>query len=668
MKYLLFHPPTWSPGALAAMLEREQVECRLAQEPGEVRVEERPTAYLLDGAARRAVTPQLLSGLRDSGVALVALGRTQDSDIPDDLPADLLAAYVPAAAGPRHLLVALRAGFRLSAAHREQTRARADGAARLNELTELAEIGVRLTTEKDLNRLLELILSQARRVTQSDAGSLYIVEPGEGGGRRSQARRVTQPDAGSLYIVETGEEGARRLRFKLSQNHSRPDIPFVEFTIPIDHASLAGYAATEGAPLVIEDVYMLPPDVEYSFNRSFDERYGYRTKSMLVIPMQNHQGDVIGVLQLLNRKREADATLTTPADATTQIIAYSPHTVKIVRALAGQAAVSIENSQLYEAIERLFEGFVKAAVHAIEQRDPTTSGHSERVAARTVALAETVDQVDRGPYRLVQFTREQIRELRYAGLLHDFGKVGVREQVLVKAKKLYDGELALIRQRHAFIRRSAEWAFERERAGYLERSGQKGYREFLAKLEQERHDAIETADRFLRVVLASNEPTVLAEGDFAQLGEFATRQFQDIDGRPESYLSPVEQKHLSIRKGSLDERERIEIESHVSHTFEFLRKIPWTRGLAQIPTIALGHHEKLDGTGYPRQARGEAIPLQTRMMTIADIYDALTAQDRPYKRALPTDRALDIMSDEVKLGQLDAELFRMFLEARVWEV
>lgn len=641
MKYLLFHSPDWVPGEVSAALAAEQVELREVPTPDEVRADERPAAYLLDPATRREVTPQLLGALRDAGVALLALGAAGETDVPAELPAELLAGFVPAPAGPRQLLVALRAAFRVSAAHRDHARARAESLSRLNDLTELAEIGVLLTTEKNLDTLLGLILTQARRVTQSDAGS--------------------------LYIAETDELGTRRLRFKLSQNDSRPDIPFVEFTIPIDHASLAGYAATEADPLVIEDVYMLPPDVEYSFNRSFDERYGYRTKSMLVIPMQNHAGDVIGVLQLLNRKRDAGARLTTPEDAARQIIAYSPHTVKIVKALAGQAAVSVENSQLYEAIERLFEGFVKAAVKAIEQRDPTTSGHSERVATRTVALAEMVDRVQDGPFARVSFTREQVREIRYAGLLHDFGKVGVREQVLVKAKKLYDHELTIIRQRHAFIRRSAEHRFERERAEYLLRHGRDGYEAFMARLEAEQREAIETADRMLRVVTASNEPTVLAEGDFAQLGEFAGMEFLDIDGSAQPFLGAMEVKHLSIRKGSLDERERLEIESHVSHTFDFLRKIPWTRGLAQVPDIARGHHEKLNGSGYPRQVRGEAIPLQTRMMTIADIFDALTAQDRPYKRALPVTRALDILGDEVKAGQLDRDLFQLFLDAKIWD-
>jgi response regulator RpfG family c-di-GMP phosphodiesterase len=284
-----------------------------------------------------------------------------------------------------------------------------------------------------------------------------------------------------------------------------------------------------------------------------------------------------------------------------------------------------------------------------------------------VGLARVVDRAQDGAYRHVSFSREDLRELRYAGLLHDFGKVGVREQVLVKAKKLYQGDLALIRQRHAFIHRSAQWEYERARADYLLRHGRDGYERFLSELEQQKASALETADRFLRVVLASNEPTVLDKGDFAQLSEFASRSYADLEGGPQPFLTTPEVKLLSIRKGSLDERERQEIESHVSHTFDFLRRIPWTKGLAKVPDIAWGHHEKLDGTGYPRHVRAEAIPLQTRMMTIADIFDALTAQDRPYKRALPLVNALDILSEEVRDGQIDSELFRLFVEARVWE-
>lgn len=641
MKFLLLHLPSWSPETISQPLAQEGVEVRQVSSASEVAADHRPTVLLLDAPARSHFTPHALLALRDAGVAVLALGANGEEDIPHDLPAEALAGFVRGPIGGRQLLVGLRSALLVAAAQQETARARAETAARTSEITELTDIGIQLTTEKDYNKLLDLILNQARRITQSDAGS--------------------------LYVVETDDREVKRLRFKLSQNDSRPDIPFVEFTMPIDQASLAGYAASEGEPLVIDDVYMLPPDVEYAFNRSFDQRYGYRTKSMLVIPMVNHHGEVIGVLQLINRKRDYAARLATPEEADRQVISYSPHTVKIVRALAGQAAVSIENSQLYEAIERLFEGFVKAAVTAIEQRDPTTSGHSERVATRTVALATLVDRVDDGPYRLVNFTPEQIREIRYAGLLHDFGKVGVREQVLVKAKKLYNENLILIRQRHAFIRRSAQWRFEKERADYLLAHGNKGYEAFLLDLES-RHEA-ETAltERFLRVVLESNEPSLLAEGNFEQLSEFSNRTFDDIDGNPVPFLTEPEVRMLSIRKGSLDEEERLEIESHVTHTFDFLRRIPWTKGLSQIPDIAHAHHEKLNGRGYPRRIEGDAIPLQTRMMTIADIYDALTAQDRPYKRAVPAERALDIMQDEVKGGMLDSQLFRLFVDQRVWQ-
>jgi HD-GYP domain-containing protein (c-di-GMP phosphodiesterase class II) len=643
VRFLLLHSAGWNPAAIAEALAAEQVEVRPLPSPNDLKSVQdgRPAVIVLDPESRSTIAPLALGGLVEGGVAIVALGRQGEDDVPAELPADLLAGFVRAPAGPRQLLVALRNAFRVSAARLEAGRARAETAARTSELTELAEIGMRLTTEKNYQTLLNLILSQARRITQSDAGS--------------------------LYIVEADEHGGKRLHFMLTQNDSRPDIPFVEFTIPMDPTSLAGYAATEGTPLVIDDVYDLPPDVAYSFNRSFDERSGYRTKSMLVIPMQNHQGDVIGVLQLINRKREAATRLTTPAEADRQIVPFSPHTVKLVKAMAGQAAVSIENSQLYEAIERLFEGFVRAAVTAIEQRDPTTSGHSERVAEMTVGLAKVVDRADDGAYRSIRFSPEQVRELRYAGLLHDFGKVGVREKVLVKANKLYPSDLDLIQQRHAFALRTAQWHFERDRAKYLEERGRAGYDEFVKSLQARFDEEAATLDRFLRLVLESNKPNVLAAGNFEALHEFAERTFESIDGTPEHFLSPNEVRFLSIRKGSLDDEERLEIESHVTHTFGFLRKIPWTRELGQVADIAYGHHEKLNGIGYPRGVAAGAIPIQTRMMTISDIFDALTAQDRPYKRALPAPKALDILHEEVQGGMLDGELFRLFVAGKVWE-
>jgi len=640
VRYVLLHTPTWRPASAAPALEGAQIDVREVRLLRDFAVDERPTVLVLDAESRSILPLDVLRAFVDAGGAIVALGRDGEPDVPTEMPSELLSGFVRHPAGVRQLLVAVRAGFREAAARAETARARAEAASRGREIGELTRIGVALGTERDLDTLLDLILTQSRRITSSDAGSLYLIE---------------------------GEPGEKRLRFRLAQTYSKPEAPFVEFTMPMDRTSLAGYAAVTGEPLVIDDAYFLPPDVEYTINRSFDERYGYRTKSMLVIPMKDHKEQVIGVLQLINRKRSLDAVLATPAAVEQQVVPFSKRTVELVTALAGQAAVAIENSQLYREIERLFEGFVQAAVRAIEQRDPTTFGHSGRVANMTVNLAAVVDKAGDGPYSGLTFTREQLREIRYAGLLHDFGKVGVREQVLVKAKKLYPLQLELIHQRHDFVRRSAEREYWRKRAEFLETHGRQGYEQFLRTLEAEHAGELAELERFMKAVLRANEPTVLPATRFEELLDLARRTYQDLAGAPRPYLSDDEVRFLTIPKGSLDEAERLEIESHVNHTYNFLKEIPWTRELQHIPLIAYGHHEKLDGRGYPRGVTGDAIPIQTRMMTISDIYDALTAADRPYKPAVARARALDIMDEEVRAGQLDRELFRLFVDAKVFE-
>jgi HD-GYP domain-containing protein (c-di-GMP phosphodiesterase class II) len=642
MRYLLLHPPTWRPDTVSPALETSQVETRPVRLARDLAVaNDRPTVFLLDAESRSSFPIDVMRAFVDAGGAIVALGRNGEADVPDGMPTEFLSGFLTQPMSPRRLLVAIRAGFREAAARAETARARGEAAQRAREIGELTRIGVALGTERDIKTLLDLILTQARRITQSDAGS--------------------------LYLVEINENGDKRLRFRLAQTYSKPEAPFVEHTIPVDRGSLAGYCAVTGDPLVIDDAYFLPPDVEYTINRSFDERYGYRSKSMLVIPMKDHKEEIIGVLQLINRKRNFDAILSTPADVETQVVPFSKRTVELVTALAGQAAVAIENGRLYEDIERLFEGFVLAAVHAIEQRDPTTYGHSGRVAGMTVELAQVVDRVGDGPYRGVKFSREQLKEIRYAALLHDFGKVGVREQVLVKAKKLYPSDLSLVRHRHAFIRRTAEREFWRKRAEFLEHQGKKGYEGFVQELEAAHEHELKELDRFLEIVLRANEPTILPDGSFEELKTWSKRNYLGLEGASEPFLSPDEMRYLTIRKGSLDDAERHEIESHVTHTYQFLQRIPWTRELQQIPLIAYGHHEKMDGGGYPRRITADAIPIQTRMMTISDIYDALTAQDRPYKRAVSGDRALDILTTEVKEGQLDADLFRLFIEGKVFQ-
>ena len=417
---------------------------------------------------------------------------------------------------------------------------------------------------------------------------------------------------------------------------------------------------------MIADVYLLPEQVPYRLNRSFDEKFGYRTKSMLVLPMRTHRDEIIGVLQLINRKREADERLTSLAVVEQQVLPFDQRSADLVAALAAQAAVAIENSRLYEDIERLFEGFVTAAVTAIEARDPTTSGHSFRVATFTTGLAEAVDHAGEGPYKGLTFTREQIREIRYAGLLHDFGKVGVREQVLVKQKKLYGHDLTILRHRFHSLQQQADLEFERERAEHLLDHGPSDYREVAQRLDQMRRERRDELSRWLDSIVRANEPTILPEGSFEELEEIGRQTFTDFDGVERPLLAEDELRFLMINKGNLDPRERREIESHVTHTYRFLEQIPWTRELSGIPRIAFGHHEKLDGTGYPRGIGEQDIPVQTRMMTIADIYDALTATDRPYKRAVTAERALDILGAEAKDGHIDRDLLTTFIQAQVF--
>ena len=642
MKFVLLHGPSWDPGAVQAALDAEQIESKAINRFGPGTLDDRPTVLLLDETLRRLLGAPGVRSAADAGASVVALGAPDETDMPADLPgADLVSAFLRHPWGPRQLFAALKAAYRTSAMRLEAQRARAEIAARSKEIAELTRIGVALSTERNYDVLLALILEQSRQITQSDGGSLYLVE-----GR---------------------DTPAPRLRFKLTQSDTLTSAGFVEFTMPLDNRSIAGSVCSDGEPLVIDDVYFLPPDVEYSFNRSFDERNNYRAKSMLTVPMRNHRDEVIGALQLINRKRDPAVKLVSPAVTQEQVIPFSRRSVEIVLALASQAAVSIENSLLYESIERLFEGFVTAAVTAIEQRDPTTFGHSGRVATMTVGLAEVVDRATDGQYRHINFSREQLKEIRYAGLLHDFGKVGVREQVLVKAKKLYPPDLALMKSRYAFIKRSAESAYHRKRADYLAAQGTQGYAEFIAEADQAYAREIEELEKFLRTVLTANEPSVLPEGSFEELLALADRRFKDIEGQEQAYISDDEIRFLSIRKGSLDEAERLEIESHVTHTYRFLLQIPWTKELSQIPLIAYGHHEKLNGRGYPRKVSAADIPIQTRMMTVSDIFDALTAADRPYKRAVPLQKALDIMTSEVKDGMLDPELFRLFTDAKVFE-
>jgi HD-GYP domain-containing protein (c-di-GMP phosphodiesterase class II) len=508
------------------------------------------------------------------------------------------------------------------------------------ELGELVDIARLMTTERNVDKLLAVILEKSRFVTGADAGSIYVVDEGAG----------------------TDRETAM-LRFKLSQNDSLA-YDSSEFVMPISTRSIAGSAVVGKAAINIKDAYDIPAGAEYGFDHRFDEKNGYRTKSILTVPLISQRDDVIGVIQLINKKRVPEKRLFTREDVDEQVIPFDERSEELLGMLAAQAGASLESAILYEEIQNLFSGFVKASVEAIESRDPTTSGHSRRVADLTVELARSVDAETSGPYKHATFTRADLKELEYASLLHDFGKIGVREKVLVKANKLYDEQLSLVRARFDFIERSLETDSLRRKMRAIERGA--SLSDLLA-LDDELAARRAEVEASWAAIVSANEPTVVAADDFASLRRVAKQTYCDLHGTTRCLLEAHELAALTVPRGSLTPKEYEEITQHVTHTFRFLSNIPWGKALRRVPAIAGAHHERLNGTGYPNRLRSEEIPVQSKMMSIADIFDALTASDRPYKRAVPVIRALEILDYGVRDAHLDLDLVRIFRESRVWE-
>nr|WP_298113969.1 HD domain-containing phosphohydrolase [uncultured Pseudomonas sp.] len=549
-------------------------------------------------------------------------------DLPGVLP-------LPTTASAEELNALLRFALEQHALTQQTEQLAAALAGKRDDLSKLVDVGLALSAERDLDRLLEKILVEGRRLSNSDAASLFLVD-----------RRANGPS---------------QLIFKLTQNGTLSQNSFQDQRIPLSKASIAGYVALTSTELNIADTYAIAEDAPYRFNRSFDLQMGYRTMSLLAIPMLNHRHEVVGVLEFINRQRKGCD------EFDPELIDFDEETAVSLRALASQAAVAIENRQLLDDISRLFDGFVQASVFAIEQRDPTTSGHSFRVAELCLTLAGQLPHAPDARLREQALSDDGLRELRYAALLHDFGKVGVREHVLVKAKKLAEPVLENLRYRVALAKENLHNQTLRKMLhAYRHQGGLSDERR--VQLEAELAKECERLDRYLNNILQANEPTMLSEGDFQHLQEIQGELVKAPGNCLISLLSEGEFGALAVRKGSLTAEERAEIERHVVHTQEFLSLIPWTPDLQGVPHIAGAHHEKLDGSGYPKGLVGDAIPCASRIMTICDIYDALTAADRPYKPAMPLERALDILKSEAASGLLDGELVQLFIASRCYQV
>lgn len=520
----------------------------------------------------------------------------------------------------------------------------------------LVEIGRELIVEKDQDRLLSRILDACRGITGADAGSIFLCEHGERG---------------------------PLLRFKHAKTFSRP-LAYEEFTMPRDERSIAGYVSLSGRPLNVPDVYELDPYLPFRFNASYDRSSGYRTKSMLVVPMLGLKGEVIGVIQLINSKESpaaeaaetaeaafgretADSVLLAgPDDFERLVFPFKKRYEGLMEAVANQAAIALENARMVRRLAEQFESFVRASVAAVESLDPATSGHSERVARSAVALMAAVDAEKGGRYGACSFGAEERLELEYAGLLHDFGKVYIDPRIFTKAKKLFERDYDCLVWRLKYSGARTELACARREAEALRLGrGEEALRE---RREAERAKAAVLSA--LGLVSALNEPEATEgspEERLALLLAAAPPASLDLDGSPLPLLTEAERRDLSIRRGTLNEEERRLIQDHVRYTHAFVSRITWPPELAGIPEYCAKHHEMLDGSGYPGALKADRIPLQARMLAIADVYDALAARDRPYKKALPLETVRSIMEEETGRGRLDEELLRLFFERRCWE-
>ncbi len=496
-----------------------------------------------------------------------------------------------------------------------------------NLVARLNQIGIALSAEHNLSKLLGTIVREARRFTHADGGSLYIREG----------------DKLNFLVAQT-ESLERR-------NHTKPFSK--SFYVPLTKASISGYVASTGQVLNIEDVYEIPPTVEYRFNKEFDLKSGYRSRSMLVVPMRDHQDDVIGVLQLINS-----------LDSHGHVVPFKKEFEELILSLASQAAVAIRNVKLIEEVKTVFRSLVRYSATAIDARSPHTAGHSGRVAKYSMRLAQAINEEKDGYFGPIKFTPEQLEELRMAAWLHDIGKIGVKESVLEKANKLSDEKMEIIRHRFEVIRMSLINRATQQKLALAQRSqlidedNERIDRELARNLAAVADDLV-----FLERV---NIPGYLAETDRDRLRQIYDNTFADMSGHKRSYLTAHEFEHLSVIRGNLTPGEYKEIQAHVDYTVSILGKIPFTRDLANIPEFAASHHEMMDGSGYPRGLKGDQIPLQARIMCISDIFDALTSSDRPYKKSVPLERSLEILKKEAGEGKLDSHLVDLFIRRELY--
>ena len=500
-------------------------------------------------------------------------------------------------------------------------------------LKRLNEVGVALSTEDDPNSLLELIMVAAKDLCHADGGTVYTVN-GE-----SQQLDFALVRNDSLGIAMGGSSG----------------VPITLHPVPLYHEDGSPHRDSVVAQAVLRDVTINIPDAyhaegfDFSGTKAFDKSLGYRSTSFLTVPMKNHENEIIGVLQLINCM-DPDS-----GDA----IPFNESNQSLVESLASQAAMALTRNHLIDGLRDLFESFIKLIATAIDDKSPYTGGHCRRVPELTMAIADAVAACDKGP--LADFTMSETDryELKIAGWLHDCGKVTTPEWVMDKATKLQTifDRIELIETRFELVKRDAEIIKLRAIMGG----------EDAADVEQRYHDEVRQLESDLDFLRISNVGAeFIADEDLERIQRISEKRWVAPDGKEKPLLSENEVKNLMIRKGTLTDEERQVINHHIVATIKMLESLPYPKHLRRVPEFAGGHHERMDGKGYPRGLTREQMSVQARVMGIADIFEALTARDRPYKKPMALSTALTILGKMSLEGHIDPDIFVVFLHSSIW--
>jgi len=635
------------PGALSLALDGAGIAHRAGSFPDVSGGADLGVAYLVEAerlaalGSHKKIAHALELIESEEGAATIVVAEPGDASMMWLAESDHVAGWLVRPLDPVAVIATVTAVRRMLKERREAGSLRALTDAMTEETDRLLSIGVALSAERDISKLHELIVRNARELTRADGGSLFLLEKTEG--------------------------EADKLRFAVAQTGPDDAGTHLGAVLPLTRGSVAGYVALTGEVLRIPDVYEIPESAEYRFNQSFDKQNGYRSKSIMTVPMRDHENSIVGVIQLINRKPEFELVLTSPSMTEQVVNPFTSRDESVLLSLASQAGVALENKALLASIQDLFEQFVRASVKAIEVRDKSTQGHSSRVAELTVAQALATNAVAAGRFADLHFNEDALREMRYAALLHDFGKVAVPEYIFGKAKKLPDGKLDAIRLRFLLAINQIESLAARRKFELLQ-AGVALDDHLMIEINADAAAREGELQALLTTVESANEPRVVAAEIGALLDSILGKTYRDVEDEL-PLLDAVEFEFLRSPRGSLSNDERQKMEQHVTQSFYFLREIPWAKTpWRNVPDLAYGHHEHLDGTGYPRGLKDTEIAPQVRMLTIADVYDALTAKDRPYKAAMPVERALDILVKEfAQRGKVDSELLDLFISRKVYE-